>query len=242
MCTVTFLRTPKGFALTSSRDESPLRETLAPANYLHNEQTICYPKDTLGGGTWIAHNAAQKRVACLLNGAFVKHRHTPPYSRSRGQIVLESFDYKTVDSFIENVVLANISSEKIGEKIGEKSSKTVEPFTLVLVDYNEKLSLTTFRWDGVQKHICNEDVDSPHIWSSATLYDTTAKTQRATWFKNWLKNKENTAAHLLEFHQTKHGNDPENDILMCRLPGPRTVSITQIAVEEENVFFEYLSL
>ncbi|MBK9018424.1 MAG: NRDE family protein [Saprospiraceae bacterium] len=39
--------------------------------------SLIFPRDTAAGGTWIAASDTN-RVACLLNGAFVKHKHQPP--------------------------------------------------------------------------------------------------------------------------------------------------------------------
>lgn len=87
MCTVTYL--PLGnnnFILTSNRDETPLRKTVLPKEYLENGVELTYPKDLLAGGTWIGLSE-KKRLVCLLNGGFETHERKTPYKMSRGVLV-----------------------------------------------------------------------------------------------------------------------------------------------------------
>ena len=73
MCTVTYLPNNNGdFIFTSSRDEEVQRKTLAPEIYTKDETRFVYPKDLVGGGTWIA-TSDQERLVCLLNGAYEAH-------------------------------------------------------------------------------------------------------------------------------------------------------------------------
>ena len=70
MCTVTFVRTEKGFILTSNRDEKSARKTIKPKVYKHGEKSLVYPKDELAGGTWVSTNA-NNRIACLLSRSLI---------------------------------------------------------------------------------------------------------------------------------------------------------------------------
>lgn len=222
MCTVSYLPTKNGFVLTSSRDEAAARTTLAPIEYEHKNQKLVFPKDEIAGGTWIAASH-KKRIACLLNGAFQKHKRNLPYSRSRGQVLLESFDYEQIAAFCESTNLYN-----------------VEPFTLILIDYKNRFELIEFRWDGNEKHQKAIPFAQSMIWSSATLYDTSAQEMRCTWFQNCLqKPHDNAAAHILDFHTSKHGSDAKTDVVMQREDGLQTISISQIIVENEKTSFYY---
>lgn len=89
MCTVTFVPSAKGAIITSNRDEMVMRPHAAmPAWEQWGTGRILFPKDGLAGGTWIGmhENGA---VMVLLNGAFVRHQHLPPYRRSRGLVFLD---------------------------------------------------------------------------------------------------------------------------------------------------------
>ncbi len=121
MCTVTYVPIQNGFLLTSSRDEKVYRATLLPKEYSLADQKLIYPKDEVADGTWISHSS-NKRIACLLNGGFENHIKQKKYRKSRGLILLESFDYITIDSFITSINLEQI-----------------EPFTMLLIDYKDEL-------------------------------------------------------------------------------------------------------
>ena len=222
MCTVSYLPTKNGFVLTSSRDEAVSRPTLPPTEYTHNDTTLVYPKDEIAGGTWIA-TSDKKRIACLLNGAFEKHKRNLPYSRSRGQVLLESFEYERIAAFCASTNLEN-----------------VEPFTLVLIDYSATFELVELRWDGTQKHVKKIPFAQSTIWSSATLYDKSAREMRSTWFTDWLQQKtDDTVSHIFSFHTNKHGSDAKTDVLMQREGGLQTLSISQIVVADGSAHFLY---
>ncbi|HET6244121.1 MAG: NRDE family protein [Bacteroidetes bacterium] len=222
MCTVSYIPTSAGFILTSSRDESVYRPTLAPERYFHNGNILIYPKDELAGGTWIAANN-NGRMACLLNGAFENHIKKEKYEKSRGQVLLESFEYESCGTFYKNVNL-----------IG------VEPFTLLLID---KQNFNELRWDGRQKHIKTVNPAIPEIWSSVTLYNQEAIEQRRKWFFRWIKNKIDIPGFdIAGFHSGFHGENMENDIVMKRNGGLQTLSISQIIIRKNSGHFSYIDL
>ena len=89
MCTVSFVSTNGKIIITSNRDEKVIRPSaIPPKNYRVNGKNIIFPKDPKAGGTWYAVNQ-NGSVVVLLNGADEKHVHNPPYTRSRGLVVLE---------------------------------------------------------------------------------------------------------------------------------------------------------
>lgn len=98
MCTVTYISTPKGFVLTSNRDEIISRsDTVLTEEKSAFGERLFYPKDPLANGTWFAFTPT--RLVCLLNGGFTKHKRVLPYRKSRGLIVLERFQNKTFADF-----------------------------------------------------------------------------------------------------------------------------------------------
>ncbi len=214
MCTVSYVPTDKGFIFTSNRDELENRDCLAPKWYNLN-YLLCYPKDTQAQGTWIACTP-QGKVACLLNGAFVKHVRKNNYRKSRGLIVLESFDFASFSDFVEQIDLQDI-----------------EPFTLVLVE-NE--NLIELKWDGEQKYIQYLHPQNAHIWSSATLYPKTIAQKKEQFFK---QNLTHLANPILQIHQSKPFENANENFISDFGNGLKTVSITQITVEEKQVNFAY---
>jgi hypothetical protein len=213
MCTVSFL--PLGesrFMLTSNRDEAPNR---SPA-HLTRQDNLLYPKDTLAGGTWLCAKNNSSLV-CLLNGAFVKHSHQPPYRRSRGLMVLDFFDYTDANTFATTYDFEGI-----------------EPFTMVIW---QKGQLWELRWDEKQVHFTSLPPDEPHFWSSSTLYPPPVQARRLGWFNNWLSSKPYfTRENVVKFHATGGDGDIENDLMMNRQNIVRTVSISNVIYTPEQGF------
>jgi hypothetical protein len=226
MCTLSFYPKPdnNGFILTFSRDEMPNRSSIEIVK--DEERGLIYPKDALHGGTWLAINQTTGRFTCLLNGAFEIHKRQLPYRKSRGLVLLESFEYLDIEDFWNRYDFSNI-----------------EPFTMISSENNHFLEL---RWDGFKRHSRQVNKDKPEIWSSCTLYNQKVRNTRAGWFSDFLKNKKEVldAAHLWLFHQTPHIEEPENGILMHRPLGPVTVSVTQLNYyfSSQNIDFQYHEL
>lgn len=222
MCTVTYLPISGGFVLTHNRDEAPSRSQ----HGLVRSDSLIFPKDAKAGGAWIA-TANDGRTACLLNGAFVKHRHEPPYRRSRGLVLLDFFDWPEPHDFFEKYPLEGI-----------------EPFTFLLFQTEKVVQL---RWDGNHRHLAELPPDQPHFWCSATLYPPNMQARREQIFRDWLeKNKSLSSrslpAAILNLHLTGSVGDPENDYVMNRDGRVRTVSITQVVRRKSGTRMRYFDL
>ena len=224
MCTVTYL--PLGnnnFILTSNRDEQPTRKTIAPKEYMEDGVALTYPKDELAGGTWIGLSD-KNRLVCLLNGGFESYEREAAYKMSRGIIVKAILKSDDFVSYIEGFDFNGI-----------------EPFTIVLVDWNETLKSYELVWDGKQQHF-SELTKEPKIWSSSTLYAQEDKDLRKEWFAEWLENhNEFTQKEILKFHHDAEIGAPENSIKMKRWY-VETVSITSVKKDTSEVVMNYHSL
>ena len=217
MCTVSYLHTGKNsFILTSNRDENPNRGTDSPDNHvtIAGNESLLFPKDQLAGGTWIAASK-KNQIACLLNGAFIKHKHSPPYRKSRGLILLDFFQYKDPEEFNAMINLNEI-----------------EPFTMVMIsDYR----LYELKYDGVKKYFNMLDAESNHLWSSATLYDAETSEKKENKFRQWIRNEKNkTPESILQFHGL---NNPEGFIL--NKDHVKTVSITSVINNGKQLEMRY---
>jgi hypothetical protein len=224
MCTVSF--TYKGnneFILTSNRDEIPTRETQKPAVYLIDNTRLVFPKDVVGGGTWIGMSD-QKRVVCLLNGGFTFHERLPAYRHSRG-IVVNDF----------------LKATNITRTVFEYNLEAIEPFTVIVIDWNESLQLFELVWDGSQKHFQKLPLDVPHIWSSSTLYSEEMKQLRRDWFETFQQKTKLDANSLYDFHTTGGIGDPNVDVIMDRV-FIKTMSITQIEKNDAQLTMKYHDL
>lgn len=203
MCTVTYLPLPdQHYILTSNRDESLQRPIALPVtDYRVGEQTLYFPKDPQGGGTWIATSGKDATV-CLLNGAFVPHPlftgHV--YRKSRGLVVLDYFAYDHVDAYAQFYDFDNI-----------------EPFTLVVIENKTPGStrLTELRWDGSQIIQTPMDAQVPHIWSSAQLYPPEVAAQRREWFREWLHtHTDYLQESILQFHRFAGDGNSHSDLIV----------------------------
>lgn len=218
MCTLSFIPTDTGYIFTHNRDEHFLRESaLAPAFYKTENGGLVYPKDGKAGGTWIASDGST--TTCLLNGAFQKHKHQPPYQKSRGIVLLESFGYHS-------------------STFGSTYDFTgIEPFTILRVKNLE--APLELRWDGKHVHETIRE-RKPMILSSATLYDQESQLERETLFHNFLtRNPAPTPASIFTFHGLKHSGKEEQDFIMERESGVKTLSVSQVIVHLQQMQFAY---
>ena len=223
MCTVTILPIGKDdFVLTSNRDEAPERETLVPQVYAILDTEMMFPKDKVAGGTWIGVSK-KNRMICLLNGGFEIHERRPEYAQSRGLVVIDL-----------------LAATHLLEAIDEYDLKNVEPFTLVMADWNNGLNFFELVWDGIQKYV-QEIPRSPRIWSSSTLYTASMKNERQQWFNEFISRTSIGPKDILKFHQTSHIDNSEYGVVMSR-SYVKTTSITQIIKTKDQLTMTFDNL
>lgn len=221
MCTVTFI--PRGFndfILTSNRDEAPNRETLPPSTYTINDTQLLFPKDTVAGGTWIGLSE-KNRLICLLNGGFTTHERKEKYRMSRGIIVTDL-----------------LTSEDALAAINTYDLQDIEPFTIILVDWEKDLKLYELVWDGAKAHLEEKPI-APTIWSSSLLYSEAVKKKRESWFSEFLfKKMRPSEENILDFHKTGGEGDSKTNLIMDR-GFVKTKSVTQIQKNAESTSMRY---
>jgi hypothetical protein len=225
MCTVSFLPTKSGFILSSTRDERALRKSAVFPSYQESKSgSLILPRDGEAGGTWIC--LASTKMICLLNGAFQKHKHQPPYKHSRGKVVLDAFDFDNFETFLHQYNFENI-----------------EPHTLVLVDFTQDLKLTEMRWDGKTAHVKPLNAAKTYIWSSCTLYPDEVIANRKHLFKNWVDNANTfTPDNAEDFHLNTKVGDSKNDFRMKREDSLQTISFTQVVCEYKKATMVHKNL
>lgn len=223
MCTVTII--PKGnnnFILTSNRDEAPNRISLPPDFYEVDNVKLLFPKDEFFGGTWIGVSE-KNRLVCVLNGGFEVHERKPEYRKSRGIVARDFLVVEHMETTLNDYDLENI-----------------EPFTLVIADWNITLRFYELVWDGNQKHISELPLE-PKIWSSSTLYSKSMKKERLQWFNSFKVTQKLNADSLLEFHKTAGGENDDYGIVMNR-GFVKTTSITQVEKQNDDIKMRYENL
>jgi hypothetical protein len=226
MCTVTYLPARGGFTLTHNRDEAPARSPFKIEQVTLKGGTVgVFPRDSKAGGTWIVAGE-NGTTACLLNGAFDKHQHQPPYRRSRGLMLLDFFAELQPTDFFEQYDLEGM-----------------EPFTLLFFKLG---SVIEFRWDGTRLFHQQLPANEPHFWCSATLYPPEMQVKRAHVFRYWLAaqspKKTPNPADIVQLHLSGSVGDPAYDFVMQREGRVQTVSITQVVQRKKYMRMRYFDL
>ncbi|WP_282134314.1 NRDE family protein [Seonamhaeicola maritimus] len=223
MCTVTII--PKGnnnFVLTSNRDEAPNRVSLSPEFYTIEGVKTLFPKDELSDGTWIGVSD-KNRLICVLNGGFVIHERKAEYRKSRGLVAK--------DVLIAEDLLALIKAYDLED---------IEPFTMVIADWNTDLKFFELVWDGIDKHISELPLE-PKLWSSSTLYNEDMKAERQQWFKDFRIRNELNAGTLMQFHSQADADNTDYGVIMDR-HFVKTTSITQVEKNGDDIEMSYENL
>jgi len=222
MCIVSYIPTGKSsFILSSNRDEIIDRSVSNLTLKIINNEEVLFPRE-IKGGSWIFASSSQQ-IVCVLNGGFVKHKHDPPYARSRGLIMRDFFNYDDAVHFFSKIDLY-----------------LIEPFTCVVYDRNQ---LFQFVWDGQVKNVKDLDIQEKHVWSSSTLYPPEIQVQRRKWFEDWFeKNPEVTLENVIELHRNGGKGDVQNGYVMNRNNVVCTVSITHVIKSQSHIEMIYEDL
>jgi hypothetical protein len=224
MCTLTYVRSGPGFIVTSNRDESIARERAIPPRVKSvSGVRLLMPQDPEKSGTWIAASE-RGRVAVLLNGAFQRHAHKPPYRVSRGIVLLDSFTWDTMADFKSNYDFSGI-----------------EPFTIIAIQFER--DITDLRWDGAETHLSTTSVALPQVWCSAQMYPPQIQEATSSRFRAFLNEHPNpTPEDLVQFNMQEEYSDKMKRAGVQPFSFLRTVSISSIVMSPTNVVFKYHDL
>jgi hypothetical protein len=131
-----------------------------------------------------------------------------------------------------------LTAQDIEKTVTEYNLDLIEPFTVVIVDWNASLQVFELVWDGEQKHFQSLPIHTPHIWSSSTLYTDEMKQLRRDWFTEFQQKENLQANSLLKFHKTAGVGDPNVDVIMDRVV-VKTISVTQIEKIADAITMNY---
>jgi uncharacterized protein with NRDE domain len=221
MCTLTYIpKQSDSFIITHSRDESIKRPMASPPiSKLINGVKHIFPVDMKGGGTWIGISE-YGRVACLLNGGWVKHEMKPPYKHSRGLVIPDFFRFPTFEEFVENYDFDGL-----------------EPFTLLTIESNKIGELV---FDGNQTHVSYPDINKSHIYCSSTLYSDREKSSKQALFNEWLvENRFAGVNESLSLHRRMRFYKEFVNPISGELSILKTVSTTSIFKEAKKADIRY---
>ena len=114
------------------------------------------------------------------------------------------------------------------------------PFTLVL---HRGTVLEQVVWDGDQVAHTILDAAIPHFWSSVTLYPREVRRWRRSLFERWhTAHPAPQQSDIIEFHRYGGRGDRANDFVMNRNDEVRTLSISSVARDQDQLTFRYLDL
>lgn len=223
MCTLTIVPKKDGFIFTSNRDEAKSRKMAKfPCYQTINDKKVLFPQDGNAFGSWIALN--ENRIVNLLNGAKKVYQHQPPYRKSRGLVLLDSFNYLDIHQFAAKYNMENIA-----------------PFTLVCLKFQPQLALVEIRWDGKAVSTKDFDPNKAHIFSSFQLYPKKIREEREELFSSFLQGKKSiTQKDLVHFHE--FGGSKNVPIQLDESHFVRTVSITSVEKKNHDLLMQYHDL
>lgn len=215
MCTVSWWRRDGRLSLRFNRDEQRGRAEADPPG---DHDGLLYPRDPLGGGTWLCLDAGGT-VHCLLNYYDAQHPHIPDHPRSRG--------------------LLPLASARNPGPIGEWLDPTpYPPFHLLRVPRVGPIEHVC--WDSRQMFAGPAHADVTH-WTTSGWNSQWVVKARGALFQEMLSRDGLAESTLQAFHHAQHPEQPGLWPLMSRSDA-RTVSLSEIQSDETRRDFSYEAL
>jgi len=202
-----------------NRDEQILRSsTLPPERFPIEGGYAIYPREN-SGGTWIAANSLGVTLA-LLNWYSV----TPsaPKSQSRGEVIPR--------------LIAAEDSATVHDQLTKLELHGTLPFRLIGIFARER-KVTEWRWNQRMIEI-QEFPWQRHHWFSSGISDSEAEKNRGAVCSRPSTEIKPTKQWLRELHSS-HENGPGPFSVCVHRPEVRSLSYSEISVEENDVSFAY---
>jgi hypothetical protein len=241
MCTVSFLPNAQGFYLAMNRDEKRTRSIATPPSIVDlATRRAIFPRESPGGGTWVAANDAGICLA-LINWHRVEREPTRDII-SRGQVVRDLAEKSSADEIASGVMKLPL--------------RKLRPFRLIAIVPFEK-SVTEWRWNLEWLTARNHDWQSQH-WFSSGLDERRAELERAKVCASSVARGSDSGKHespprreragvtaagyslkwLRQLHRSHAPARGPFSICMHR-PDATTVSYTEVAVSKERATMHY---
>jgi len=157
----------------------------------------------------------------------------PKHQNYKGTILLYPEDK------LRGVVVKDLLALKSIQDFSAYNFFDIEPFTLVITDWNSKLAFYELVWDGKRAHFNQLELNS-HIWSSSTLYSKEKRLKRKKWFAKFEQNNALSADSVLLFHKTAGKGNDDFGVIMDR-GYVKTTSITQVIKNDKDILLRYES-
>lgn len=228
MCTLTWTPAVEGrYSVWFNRDELRSRlPALPPRVWTERAIPFVAPTDGDAGGTWIAVNA-QGLTVCLLNHFAADAARPaedildPRAFVSRGRLVVDLMDSRSVDQVAEQLEPDALRGR-------------YRPFDLVALDPGGAIARLT--WDGERLACSEAEQVRPPIASSGFQPVEVAAVRALTYTQ--LVPATATENQIEAFHRSHLPERGAYSVCMHR-PEARTVSLSHIRVETDQVHFRY---
>jgi len=223
MCTVSWRHTRGGYELLSNRDERHTRKT-AVSPFIQEERGVYFiaPIDGDHGGSWIAVNQFGLTF-CLLNRYGCDLCHTSRPSISRGLVLMEMVDCRSVD--------------EAGGRMTYLKLELFQPFDLVILEPMRPCLL--LHWTGRDLLIEQDGEYAMPLVSSSFDQTGVAAHRRQLFNKLATKEGEINSALLHAFHSSHSPIASAYSPCMHREEAS-TVSFSRVRVTGDRVEFFYL--
>jgi uncharacterized protein with NRDE domain len=224
MCTVSIVPVgADGFRVMCNRDERRTRPiALAPRVERAGGHDAIFPKDPLGGGTWIGVNTAGLAVAVLNRHDDHSRDRTCGAGQSRGAIGVGVLRHGRLDEAVRWA--------------GSLTADDFAPFRLVAL---HKHRLVVVSCDGYAIDVSRRTLVAPVMFTSSSLGDDRVAPLRRALFEQLVTQRsERWLSGQLRFHSHQWPERPEVSVLMDRADAT-TVSRSTIDVGPRGVHFRY---
>jgi uncharacterized protein with NRDE domain len=224
MCTVSIVPVgADGFRVMCNRDERRSRPVaFAPRVERAGGHDAIFPRDPLGGGTWIGVNTAGLAVAVLNRHDDQSRDRTCGARQSRGAIGVQVLRCGRLDDVVRWA--------------GSLTADDYAPFRLVAL---HKHRLVVVQSDGYTIDASRRTLVAPVMFTSSSLGDERVAPLRRALFEQLVtRRSECWLSGQLQFHGHQWPERPEVSVLMDR-DDAATVSRSTIDVGPQRVHFRY---
>ena len=225
MCTVSWRQTEEGYDLFFNRDELRSRADEHPPTLgARADVTFIMPRDGQAGGTWLAANDRGLTV-CLLNDYANPWRPSVSRARlSRGHIVAEAADARTLDDVLRRVEVQPLP--------------LIAPFQLLALQPGETPLL--LHWNGAALVRSRRELSPPLLTSSSFATGTVIAARFATYERLVRIPAHPTVDELAYFHRHYDPAAGACSVAMSR-PDASTRSTIRVSVDPGQVALSYTS-
>ena len=223
MCTVSIVPTGvDGFRLMCNRDEQRSRARgVVPIVERAQRNDAIFPKDPVGGGTWVGVNTAGLAVA-LLNRYDEDRVSARDVLLSRGRIASDALECSRLDEVV-----------RFGQQL---DAAQFAPFRLVAASRRRLVVISS---DGEAVDVTRREFVAPIMFTSSSLGDVRVGPVRRALFEQLIGDRpELWLARQSRFHRHQWAEQPEISVLMARADAA-TVSRSTIDVSSRTVHFRY---